>query len=222
MPTINGNPTTPSPKRSRLRNTTPTPHLNKQDALIHGLGIEFLLANRYINIPSIPKPDPGFGYGKHTTPAVAYRQYRKTGNKTDAGKVLTPIEEQYYIHPIFSRDRWEIHEMASRSTPHWDMLKPVWQLATLLLEEKVMSGFLLGMLDRSKHCDLKKTHEGRRLYSFEPKQNPTQGEIWKLWETIWNLKDIVTFGALENTDDADRMTFGETGHQLNKPGLTPS
>ncbi|KAI4851548.1 hypothetical protein E4T44_02059 [Aureobasidium sp. EXF-8845] len=213
------NPATPSPRRSFLRNTTPTPHLDKTDPLINGLGLDFLSANSYMNLGSIPNPDPGFGYGKHTTPAVAYRQYQKTGSKADAGKVVLPVKEEYYIHPIFSRDRWEIHELASRFMPHWDTLKPVWQLATLLLEEKVMSGFLLGMLDMTGHRDIKMKHKGDDLYSFEAKQNPTQQELWELWETIWKLKDVITFAAFENSDDNNRETWGETKKQRSKPGL---
>jgi hypothetical protein len=214
-----------SPKRPCLRNATPvpTPYLNNEP-LVDALGILYLLTHGYINLPStgIPVPESGFGYGKHKTPAVAYRQFKKTGIKAAAGKVVLPVEEEYYIHPIFSRDRWEIQELASRSMPHWDALKPVWQLATLMLEENSMSGFLCGMLDRSKHVELKDKHNGQKLYMFEAKKNPTQEELWELWESLWNLKDVITFGALENSDDLDRMTFGETVIQLKKPGLMPS
>jgi hypothetical protein len=167
MSTRNGNLATPSPERSFLRNTTPTPHLNKRDPLINGLCLDFLSANSYMNLGSVRNPDPGFGYGKHTTPAVAYWRYQKTGSKADAGKVVLPVEEEYYIHPIFSHDRWELHELASRFMPHWDTLKPVWQLATLMLEEKVLSGFLLGMLDMTGHCDINMKYKGDDLYSFE-------------------------------------------------------
>jgi hypothetical protein len=211
----------PSPKRPCLREITPTPYLDKLDPLIHHYGLDFLLTHGYVNLRSIPAIDPAFGYGKHTTPAVAYRQYKWTGSKADDEKVVLPVEKMYYIHPIFSRDMWEIHEFASRSMPHWDALKPVWQLATLMLEEKVMSGFLCGMLDKSKHCELRETFDdGWKMYSFEAKQNPTQQELWELWETIWNLKDVVKFGAYEESDQP-HFTFGETRYQTESPGLTP-
>jgi hypothetical protein len=90
-----------------------------------------------------------------------------------------------------------------------------------MLEEKVMSGFLCGMLDKSKHCELRETFDdGWKMYSFEAKQNPTQQELWELWETIWNLKDVVKFGAYEESDQP-HSTFGETRCQTESPGLTP-
>lgn len=215
-------PSPPSPKRPSLRKLKPYPYIERPELLIDNFGLPFLLQEGYINLSSIPNPDPGFGYGKHTTPAVAYRQYKMTGNKPDDGKVVMPVGEEYYIHPIFDRDMWDVQELGSSSMPHWDALKPVWQLATLLLEEKVMSGFLCGMLDRSTHRDLNTTEAGQKLHSFEAKQNPTQKELWNLWETIWRLKNVIRFEAYEKRNDEDHCVFGITDVDQSSAGLTPS
>lgn len=215
-------PLPPSPKLPSLRNTVPYPYLDTDDPLIKEFGLEFLLQYGYMNLPSIPSPDPGFGYGKHTTPAVAFRQCKETGRSADAGTVVSPVGEEYYIHPIFSRERWNLHELGNNYMPHWDALKPVWQLATLLLEEKVMSGFLCGMLDKDSHRDTNETFDGQKLYSFEAKQNVTQEELWDLWDKIWRLKDVIKFEAFEKTRANDHATFGVTIPELSIPGLTPS
>jgi len=215
-------PLPPSPKLPSLRNIVPYPYLDENDPLIKGFGLDFLLQNGYMNLPSIPKPEPGFGYGKHTTPAVALRQHKETGRNADVGNIMSPVEEQYYIHPIFSRDRRNLHELGSAYTPHWDALKPVWQLATLLLEEKVMSGFLCGMLDKSTHRDTNETFDGEKTYSFEAKQNVTQEKLWDLWDKIWRLKDIIKFEAMEKTRAYDHATFGVTIPEVSIPGLTHS
>lgn len=215
-------PLPPSPELPRLRNTVPYPYLDTDDPLIKSFGLDFLLQNGYMNLYSIPDPEPGFGYGKHTTPAVAFRQYKETGRNADAGTVAFPVKEEYYIHPIFSRDRWNLHELGSSYMPHWDALRPVWQLATLLLEEKVMSGFLCGMLDKSTHRDINEIFDGQKLYSFKAKQNVTQTELWVLWDKIWRLKDVVKFEAMEKTRANDYATFGVTLPEISIPGLTPS
>jgi hypothetical protein len=46
-----------------------------------------------------------------------------------------------------------------------------------------------------------------------------QQELWRLWETIWNLKDVITFAALENSDDNNREAWGVTKCQKSKRGL---
>ncbi|KAK6002314.1 hypothetical protein QM012_001952 [Aureobasidium pullulans] len=170
----------------------------------------------------MPAPERGFGYGKHTTPAVAYREYKKTGIEDAAGKVTIPVVDDLYIHPIFSREMWETQELASRSLPYWDTLKPVWQLATLLLEEKVMSGFLCGMLDPKCHHEIRRPLNSRKCYWFEAKHNPTREDLWSLWDAIWKLKDVVRFGALENQTNSSRTTSGTTTPDKSSPGLKPS
>ncbi|KAG9952867.1 hypothetical protein KCU85_g1593, partial [Aureobasidium melanogenum] len=126
--------------------------------------VSSLLAEKgHINLASTPTPDPGFGYGKHATPAVAYRKFKETGTEPTDGKVALPVEEDLCIHPIFYREMWETQELASRSLPHWDNLKPVWQLATLLLEEKAMSGFLCGMLDHTSHHEIRAPMAAHKL-----------------------------------------------------------
>lgn len=211
-----------SPQRPCLRDTRPVPHLNATDPLIGGLGLKHLYENGHINLLIIPAPDPRFEYGDHTTPAVAYREYKRTGIKNAAGKVTIPVEEELYIHPIFSRDMWETQELASHSLPHWNALKPVWQLATLVLEERVMSGFLCGMLDRKSHHEIRPPLGARKFYWFEAKQNPTQEELWDLWDTIWSLTGVVKFGALENKTDRDHTTSGISMPDKTSPGLKPS
>lgn len=141
---------TPAP----LRDQKPVRHYNDKDPLIRDLGLPFLAERGYINLHPVPTPDPGFGYVKHTVPAVTYRRHKKTRSGLDTRVPSLPVEEEYYVHPIFSREMWDVQELASHTSPHWNTLKPVWQLATLLLEEKLMSGFLCGMLDRSKYCDI--------------------------------------------------------------------
>lgn len=215
-------PLPPSPQLPSLRNTVPYPYIDEDDPLIKEFGLDFLLQNGYINLPSIPNPDPGFGYGKHTTPAVAFRQHKETGRSANAGNVVSPVGEEYYIHPIFSRDRWNLHELGSSYTPHWDTLKPIWQLATLLLEEKVMSGFLCGVLDKSTHRDINEMFDGQKMYSFEAKKDITQEELWDLWDKIWRLKDVVKFEAMEKTRANDHATFGVTITESSIPGLTSS
>lgn len=211
-----------SPWRPYLRKTRPIRYLNQKDPLIRGAGLKLLSEKGHINLPFIPPPDPGFGYGKHATPAVAYREFKKTGHKTAEEKVTIPVEEEFYIHPIFSREMWETQELASRSLPHWDALKPVWQLATLLLEEKVMSGFLCSILDSKTHREIRAPLAASKSYWFEAKQNPTQEELWYLWDTIWRLKEVVKFGALENKTDNDRGISGMSVPDKSSPGLKPS
>lgn len=160
----------PSPKGPRLRKISPVPHLNTADPLIKELGLEWLNNEGYINLASISIPDPDFGYGKHKTPAVAYRTYKRTGIIDVGGKKVNVVKEDLYIHPVFFRDRWETQELASSSSPHWEALKPVWQLATLLLEEKVMSGYMIGMLDRSSHTEIKTRLDGHQVYWFQCKE----------------------------------------------------
>ncbi|KAG9677514.1 hypothetical protein KCU99_g1652, partial [Aureobasidium melanogenum] len=211
-----------SPQRPCLRKTKPVRYLDEKDPLVRGLGLKFLSEKGHINLLSIPTPDPGFGYGKHATPAVACREFKKTGIKATDGKVTLPVEEDLYIHPIFSREMWETQELASRSLPYWDNLKPVWQLATLMLEEKVMSGFLCGMLDRKSHHEIRAPLAARKSYWFEAKQSPTQEESWNLWDTIWRLQEVVKFGVFENKTDSDRALSGASVPAESSPGLKPS
>lgn len=211
-----------SPWRPCLRKTRPIPYLNQRDPLVRGAGLKLLSEKGHINLLSIPTPDPGFGYVKHTTPAVAYREFKKTGHKTAEDTVTVPVEEEIYIHPIFSREMWETQELASRSLAHWDNLKPVWQLATLLLEEKVMSGFLCSMLDSKSHREIRAPLAASKSYWFEAKQNPTQEELWNLWDIIWRLKEVVKFSALENGTDTDRGISGMSVPDKSSPGLKPS
>ena len=198
----------PSPKGPRLRKISPVPHLNTADPLIKELGLEWLNNEGYINLASISIPDPDFGYGKHKTPAVAYRTYKRTGIIDVGGKKVNVVKEDLYIHPVFFRDRWETQELASSSSPHWEALKPVWQLATLLLEEKVMSGYMIGMLDRSSHTEIKTRLDGHQVYWFQCKEKPSDAELWLLWEDIWELKDCIKWSALGVTEETHRKTFG--------------
>ncbi|KAH0369112.1 hypothetical protein KCU65_g3549, partial [Aureobasidium melanogenum] len=211
-----------SPQRPCLRKTKPIRYLDEKDPLVRGIGLKRLAEKGHVNLPSIPTPDPGFGYGKHATPAVAYREFKKTGIKATGGKVALPVEEDLYIHPIFFREMWETQELASRSLPHWDNLKPVWQLATLLLEEKVMSGFLCGMLDRKSHHEIRAPMAAHKSYWFEAKRNPTQEELWDLWDTIWRLRKVVKFGAFENQNDSDHSLSGASVPDISSPGLKPA
>ncbi|KAI5206986.1 hypothetical protein AUEXF2481DRAFT_7135 [Aureobasidium subglaciale EXF-2481] len=206
-------------KRSFLRRITPTPYINRADPIPSELSLEYLNENDYINLSSISAPDPGFGYGKHTTPAVAYRHYKKTNTMPASGEVIA-IEEDLHIHPIFSRDMWETQEIASASNSHWDTLKPVWQLATLLLEEKVMSGYLVGMLDRGSHYKIEMSDASPEVYWFQVKERPSKQELWLLWEDIWDLKDSIRFAALEVIEAKDHDVFGISRVNDSRPGLS--
>ncbi|THV89701.1 hypothetical protein D6D26_09677 [Aureobasidium pullulans] len=209
-----------SPDRPSLRKISPVPYLLTTDPLIQVLGLERLNKDGYINLDSVSKPDPGFGYGKHTTPAVAYRTYKKTNTIDADGEQDVAVGEDSYIHPIFFRDRWETQELASSSSPYWEELKPVWQLATLLLEEKVMSGYIMGMLDRSSHTEIKTRFDGHAVHWFQCKERPSKQELWLLWEDLWDLKNCIKWSALEITEERHRGVSGTTKVDRSVSGLS--
>lgn len=179
----------------------------------------------YVNLDHIREPDHSFGYKDRHTPGARWRAAKAFESlPLQLQPANDPISPQGYIHPIFFKERWT-GEMSDPTTGWWDKLKPVWQLATVLLEEPQLCGYTIGMLDTSQHRRIddgllrEKKLEGER-YEFEAKKNPTTAETNGLWADLWSLKDCITWRPYQFSGvNAD--AFAETRATPNTQGITP-
>ncbi|TIA15866.1 hypothetical protein D6C83_08313, partial [Aureobasidium pullulans] len=99
-------------------------------------------------------------------------------------------------------------------------LKPVLQLATLLLESEHMIGYIVGMLDVPSHKKISITAKtlkrlGGEVYWFERKHNPSQVERQKVWKDLYELGNKIMWTEKDMT--GDKQVHGYTTGDKKSP-----
>ncbi|THW94771.1 hypothetical protein D6D15_01926 [Aureobasidium pullulans] len=140
--------------------------------------------------------------------------------KSKVGK----LHEFHRIHPIFRRDNWNSTDLLCTTTTneYWERLKPVLQLATLLLESEHMIGYIVGMLDVPSHKKISITAKalkrlGGEVYWFERKHNPSQVEIQKVWKDLYELGNKIMWTEKDMT--GDKQVHGYTTGDKKSPEI---
>jgi hypothetical protein len=183
----------------------PTPFADQ----LKWFSLQELKQGGFIDLDHVPPPEYGFGYlGEHQTPAAKYRNITY-------GDLPCSLTEAW-IHPIFAPHMWTNPEMRDQSRGgYWDKLRPVWQLATLFLEEQLTCGYWVGLLDISNHIRIAHPKLGA-IYTFEAKSDPTHAEMNRIWKDLLDLRSCVRLGykTLNGPD-------GLTSTRPDRPGLGP-
>ncbi|KAK6000648.1 hypothetical protein QM012_003373 [Aureobasidium pullulans] len=198
------------------------------DPLLRKIGLEKLNDRGYVNLEAICT-DRTFGYpGDRALNAARWRakyevqiglcsQIIEEGKKK--GK-YGKLDKFHRIHPIFRQDNWTSDDllMGDESNCSFNKLKPVLQLATLLLEDETMVGYIFNMLDVDSHKEV--TFAGvenrlrRNVYGFQQRHNLSGAErqiVWKdlceLSKTLWWTEKDMTF----EKESFHAYTRGEQG-----------
>lgn len=213
-----------------------TPEWHDSEPLLQHFTLEDLNARGYINLETICT-DASFGYAtRRALPAARWREQRGliatgTGEATkiidkkaaSAGKSKQQRLGKYYrIHPLLHPDMWDFAEMEEKSTGFWEALRPVFQLATLLLEHDDMIGYIIGLLDITKHKRIDhpeaEKRRGEKLFWFEKRENPSNEEKLQAWmelheltKTLWwrefRFVEVPSTHGLTNSRNGSELIF---------------
>ncbi|KAH0372379.1 hypothetical protein KCU65_g1158, partial [Aureobasidium melanogenum] len=120
-------------------------------------------------------------------------------NETSEGK-YGELDDYHRIHPIFRQDNWtsdDLFRLGYESTRSFKKLKPVLQLATLLLEDENMVGYIFSMLDVASHKEITfggiEKRLGRKIFSFEQRHNLSETERQTVWRELYELSKSVSW-----------------------------
>ncbi|KAI4730434.1 hypothetical protein E4T49_01792 [Aureobasidium sp. EXF-10728] len=192
------------------------------DPLLRKIGLERLNDKGYVNLETICT-DRTFGYsGDRALHAARWRAKHevqiglcaqvnespkaKSKTKTKYGK----LDEFHRIHPIFRQDNWSSDDllMGTETNCAFNKLKPVLQLATLLLEDENMVGYIYGMLDVDNHKEVtlagveKKLN--REVYWFEKRHNLSETERQTVWKDLYELSKNLWWTEMDMTGERER------------------
>ncbi|KAG9698848.1 hypothetical protein KCU95_g2260, partial [Aureobasidium melanogenum] len=131
--------------------------------ILASIGLTKLNDRGYVNLDTI-ETDQTFGYdGDRALEAARWRAEYETRiglcaqvNETSEGE-YGELNDYHRIHPIFRQDNWTsdgLFRLGYESTSTFDELKPVLQLATLLLEDESIVGYIYAMLDVNSHKEI--------------------------------------------------------------------
>ncbi|KAG9529009.1 hypothetical protein KCU93_g3812, partial [Aureobasidium melanogenum] len=197
------------------------------DPLLRIIGLEKLNERGYVNLKPIYM-DRTFGYsGDRALNAARWRAEYETQiglytqvNETFEGK-YGKLDEYHRIHPIFRQDNWtsdDLFRLGYESTRSFRKLKPVLQLATLLLEDENMVGYIFGMLDVNSHKEITfggiEKRLGRKIFSFKQRHNLSEAEKQMVWRELYELSKHVSWTEKEATGEMNGLyglTKGKRG-----------
>ncbi|THX51074.1 hypothetical protein D6D06_07582 [Aureobasidium pullulans] len=173
---------------------------HENNPLLREISLNKLDDYGYVNLETI-YVDKAFGYSRRRMLEAARWRAKLDHWRTihiEKKSKVGKLHEFHRIHPIFRRDNWNSTDLLCTTTTneYWERLKPVLQLATLLLESEHMIGYIVGMLDVPSHKKISITAKtlrrlGGKVYWFERKHNPSQVERQKLGNKImWTEKDM--------------------------------
>ncbi|KAG9657148.1 hypothetical protein KCU95_g2930, partial [Aureobasidium melanogenum] len=197
------------------------------DPLLRTIGLGKLNDMGYVNLESI-YTDRTFGYsGDRALDAARWRAEYETQiglytqvNEISEGK-YGKLDEYHRIHSIFRQDNWnsdDLFRLGYESTDSFNKLKPVLQLATLLLEDENMVGYIFGMLDLDSHNEITFGDIGKRLdrkiFSFEQRHNLSETERQTVWRELYELSKHVSWTEKEAIGEMEGLyglTKGKRG-----------
>lgn len=197
----------PSPLNPKVPWHEYNPLLRRPDISLQDLN------NRgYLNLDNIVR-DQGFGYKQNRAVPGAWWREMEDGVKVPSSREKLneqrAVSEDHWIHPVFHANRWKGNQIKSLPAGWWNNLKPVLQLATLLLEEQVHSGFLIGLMDRKNHQPIDnpeaERRHGKKLYWFQARANSSERAKDRLWRLLSQLTDKVCWmEAIHENKDSER------------------
>ncbi|KAH0009556.1 hypothetical protein KCU78_g10672, partial [Aureobasidium melanogenum] len=197
------------------------------DPLLRMIGLGKLHEKGYVNLETI-NTDRTFGYsGDRALNAARWRAEYETQiglytqvNETSEGK-YGKLDEYHRIHPIFRQDNWtsdDLFRLGYESTNSFNKLKPVLQLATLLLEDENIVGYIFGILDVNNHKEITfggiEKRLGRKIFSFEQRHNLSEAERQTVWRELYELSKHVSWTEKEATGEMEGLyglTKGKRG-----------
>lgn len=113
----------------------------------------------------------------------------KSRKKEKYGK----LDEFHRTHPIFRQDNWTIYDLLSGTSSNclFNKLKPVLQLATLLLEDENTVAYIFSMLDVDSHKEITldgvEEELGEKVFSFKRRHNLSDRERQTVWRELYEL-----------------------------------
>lgn len=195
---------------------------DRSHLLLSIVGSKMLHDYGYINLKDI-STDPKFGYDPSRTLPAA--EYRTAQNNPHLEKDGQRVKKKDRIHPVFRRARWNPNELIEKN---WDVLRPVLQLATLLLEDVSMAPFIAAMIDIDRHRDFV-MGDGRKIRKCFRK-NPNfgkQADLQKLWQDMATLLSdhrwVIMTNAQRKKHDAHGVTWPvrSQGHLISQTAIDP-
>lgn len=187
------------------------------------IGLQTLNDKGYVNLETICT-DPSFGYsGNRALHAARWRAeldvQRGLSRRVDKNKTgkYGKLDDVHRIHPIFRRDNWNSDTLllGSEETCTFNKLKPVLQLATLLLEDESTVGYIFAMLDVSSHKRITisgvEKRLGRKVFWFERRLNLTEAERQSVWKDLYELSQTLWWNEKDWTNDKEKLHAYTTG-----------
>jgi len=219
---------------SGLRTPSPAPPLalplrlkwHEGDPILSTIGLQKLNDKGYVNLETICT-DKSFGCSSnrplHAARWRAELEVQKglypQVNKNKKGK-HGKLDDVHRIHPIFRQDNWDADDLllGGEQNCTFNKLKPVLQLATLLLEDESTAGYIFAMLDVSSHKEITfpgvEKRLGRKVYWFERRLNLTEAERQSVWKDLYELSENLWWVEVDLTNEKEKVhgyTIGGRG-----------
>ncbi|KAI5271144.1 hypothetical protein E4T47_05515 [Aureobasidium subglaciale] len=184
------------------------PEWHANNAVLSWIGLKRLNDMGYVNLTTIDTHKT-FGYsGDRALKAARWRAEKEVNmglchRITETPKAGRPrrghgkLDDFHRIHPIFRADNWSSDDLiiTTAQNGYWERLKPVLQLATLLLEDESIVGYIYAFLDVNSHKEIAlqdaKNGTQSKAYCFKKRDNigePERRQVWKyMYELSTNL-----------------------------------
>lgn len=164
------------------------PPWHKHDPVLRRFSLPYLNDNGFINLDKITSEDNMVDdFGQEHAKTFSSKGY------------YSPTAPQHY-HPLFGRSQWRQKDL---NDEEFQRLEPVFQLATLLLEEGSMAGWMHAMMDGLRHRQVR--GKDRSYKWFRTDRTMTRYNHYQLWGALNNLV-AMHFWKLGDTLNC----FGET------------
>lgn len=188
------------------------------NSLLKNIGLEKLHDKGYVNLYEI-RTDRTFGYSRDRSLSAARWRAKYEVQKGLCVQVNEPhttkrkkeevygkLDEFHRIHPIFRQDNWTIDDLllGTESNCLFNKLKPVLQLATLLLEDENIVGHIFSMLDVDSHKEITldgiEEDLGEKAFWFERRHNLSEKERQTVWRELYELSKSLRWTEEEGLD----------------------
>jgi hypothetical protein len=199
------------------------------DAILRKIGLERLNEKGYVNLDMI-STDRTFGYaGNRALNAARWRakidvrigMYHRVEEppsvKSKKKGKHRKLDDFHRIHPVFRQDNWSSDDLLIGGYT-FNKLKPVLQLATLLLEDETMIGYIFAMLDVSSHKETTlpgvQKRLGRKVHWFEKRNNLSEAEKRTVWDELYTLGQNLWWTDKDMTGKENSLhgyTWGDRG-----------
>ena len=159
---------------------------HKNELVLRTVPLQYLNDNGFINFDKVELTDEGtteFGQ-KHAKNFTSKIHYKPGANPR--------------FHPLFHRSQWRQVDL---NDEEFERLEPVFQLATLLLEEESMASYMYAMIDARRHRDIKGKDSSYKW--FRRDQKMTSYDHFKLWTGLKNLVGMHFWKLWDLESEAD-------------------